>query len=237
MSTELTTTKGNGMTAHEMALVTGDLAKLTTEERVTFYHRLCESLNLNPLTQPFAYITLSGKLTIYARKDCTDQLRSVRGVSTEIKSSVVANGLLTVTVRASLGARHDEATGVVAIDGLKGEALANACMKAETKAKRRATLSLCGLGIADESEIEVAPAVVLPVEPVTPAPREAAPSVDDEAAFTGRLILATTAEQVSAIVGDMVQHYGAGKTPATLRNAAKERLAAVKAPREPGDEG
>src|SRR5690606_14334225 len=32
--------------------------------------------------------------------------------------------------------------------------LANALMKAETKAKRRATLSICGLGMMDESEIE-----------------------------------------------------------------------------------
>jgi hypothetical protein len=32
--------------------------------------------------------------------------------------------------------------------------LANALMKAETKAKRRATLSICGLGMLDETEVE-----------------------------------------------------------------------------------
>ena len=36
-------------------------------------------------------------------------------------------------------------------------ALANAIMKTETKAKRRATLSICGLGFLDESEIETIP--------------------------------------------------------------------------------
>lgn len=36
---------------------------------------------------------------------------------------------------------------------MRGEALANAMMKAETKAKRRATLDLLGLGMLDESEI------------------------------------------------------------------------------------
>jgi hypothetical protein len=44
--------------------------------------------------------------------------------------------------------------GVVPIAGLKGEAAANARMKAITKAKRRAVLSACGLGMLDESEIE-----------------------------------------------------------------------------------
>ena len=33
-------------------------------------------------------------------------------------------------------------------------ALANAIMKAETKAKRRVTLSICGLGMLDETELE-----------------------------------------------------------------------------------
>ena len=57
--------------------------------------------------------------------------------------------------------------GVVSITGLKGENLANAMMKAETKAKRRATLSICGLGWMDEVEaldrqaIEVAPRAAL----------------------------------------------------------------------------
>ena len=34
-----------------------------------------------------------------------------------------------------------------------GDPIANAFMKAETKAKRRGTLSICGLGMLDESEI------------------------------------------------------------------------------------
>jgi hypothetical protein len=52
----------------------------------------------------------------------------------------------------------DAAKGAVSVQGLKGEALANALMKAETKAKRRATLSICGLGFLDETEIEDIPA-------------------------------------------------------------------------------
>ncbi len=61
--------------------------------------------------------------------------------------------------------RHDDDVGVVCVDKLKGEDKANALMKAVTKAKRRATLSICGLGgIPDESEIEDSATASLPRE-------------------------------------------------------------------------
>jgi hypothetical protein len=53
--------------------------------------------------------------------------------------------------------RSDSATGAVTVGSLKGDALANQIMKAETKAKRRFTLSICGLGFLDETEIETIP--------------------------------------------------------------------------------
>jgi hypothetical protein len=70
-----------------------------------------------------------------------------------------ADGLLTVHVRARTpDGREDEDFGVVSIpDSLKGDNRANAIMKAITKAKRRVTLSICGLGMLDESEVETIP--------------------------------------------------------------------------------
>jgi len=53
--------------------------------------------------------------------------------------------------------RSDESTGAVVIGNLKGEMKANAIMKAETKAKRRVTLSICGMGWADETEVQSIP--------------------------------------------------------------------------------
>src|SRR6516162_3098534 len=50
--------------------------------------------------------------------------------------------------------RIDTSIGAVSIGGLKGDNKCNALMKAETKAKRRLTLSICGLGMLDETEIE-----------------------------------------------------------------------------------
>ncbi len=67
-------------------------------------------------------------------------------------------GVYIVTSKASLpDGRCTESIGAVNIAGLKGEAYANAIMKAETKAKRRATLDLLGLGVLDESEAESIP--------------------------------------------------------------------------------
>jgi hypothetical protein len=150
----------------ERALVVGDLAELSPNQRAHYYVRVCESLGLNPLTRPFEYLTINGKLTLYARKDATDQLRRRHGISVEIVDRAEQGDLYVVRARATTpDGRVDEATGAVPIAGLKGESLANACMKAETKSKRRVTLSIVGLGWVDESELDGVPrARVIPSE-------------------------------------------------------------------------
>ena len=141
--------------AIEKVILNGDLKELKPAERLSYYNRVCESLGLNPLTQPFAYLSLSGKMVLYARKDAAEQLRSVRGISLEILSRETIEGVYVVTAKATTKeGRIDASTGAVAIESLKGEARANAMMKAETKAKRRVTLSICGLGLMDETEVE-----------------------------------------------------------------------------------
>lgn len=142
------------MSAIEAALVTGDLSKLSTEQRVSYYNQLCASLGLNALTKPFDYIQLNGKLTLYAKRDATDQLRKVHGVSIRITAREKIEDIYIVTAQGSdRTGRCDESTGAVNVKGLTGENLANAFLKAETKAKRRVTLSLCGLGLLDETEV------------------------------------------------------------------------------------
>jgi hypothetical protein len=162
----------------EKVLLDGDLKVLTPDQRISYYNAVCASLSLNPLTKPFAYLHLNGKTVLYALKDCAEQLRNVRGVSLTILSREIIEGVYVVTSRAMLAdGRTDEATGAVAIDGLKGEFRANAMMKAETKSKRRVTLSICGLGLLDESEIEtVRGAVEISDEPLAlPPAKETAP--------------------------------------------------------------
>jgi len=137
----------------EQVVLHGDLAELSPQDRVTYYGRVCESLGLNPFTRPFEYIRLNNKLTLYARRDATDQLRSLRGVSITIPSRELIDGVYVVTAKASIGERTDESTGAVDVSSLRGEFRANAMMKAETKAKRRVTLSIVGLGWLEESEV------------------------------------------------------------------------------------
>ena len=139
----------------EKVLISGDLAKLVPTERLQYYRMMCESLGLNPLTKPFEYISLQNKLTLYARRDCTDQLRKIHDVSVVITSRDFKGATYIVGARATLpNGRTDEATGVVDTSGQAGDQLANTLMKAETKAKRRVTLSIVGLGMMDETETE-----------------------------------------------------------------------------------
>jgi hypothetical protein len=144
----------------EQVIIKGDLAKLTPDERVQYYNAVCKSIGLNPLTKPFEFITLNSKLQLYALRTATDQLRKINGVSLEIVSRDVTDDILTIHVRAKLpDGRIDEDLGAVSYpQTLRGEARANAELKCITKAKRRATLSICGLGWLDETEIADIPA-------------------------------------------------------------------------------
>jgi len=159
-------------------LIGGDLSELSEVDRLAYYKATCESLGLNPLTKPFDYIQLNDRLTLYAKRDCTDQLRNSRNVSVKIVSREVIDGVFVVTAQAKMpDGREDESVGAVPLvkeggqwrtsqggkrffepsgemTALRPDDRANAMMKAETKAKRRVTLSICGLGVLDESEFD-----------------------------------------------------------------------------------
>jgi len=142
----------------EKLLITGDLTDLSASERLDYYARVCESLGLNPLTKPFAYIKLNGKLVLYALKNCAEQLRKIHGVSVTAMTMQTINDVYVVSAEfKDKSGRVDQATGCVPIKGLTGENLANAFLKAETKCKNRGTYSICGLGMLDETEVESIP--------------------------------------------------------------------------------
>jgi hypothetical protein len=145
--------------AVEKALIQGDLSALNEEQRLAYYRATCESLGLNPLTRPFEYLRLNGRLVLYATRAAADQLRQIHGVTVEIVDQKQIGDLYLVHVRArTRDGRQDEDIGAISIAGLKGDALANAILKCITKAKRRVTLSICGLGWLDETEVDAIPA-------------------------------------------------------------------------------
>lgn len=151
----IVTTKEKDMLAVESALVRNDISQLSTQEKMTFYNNICESVGLNPLTKPFSFLKLQGREVLYATKDCTEQLRKIHGVSTQIVSKGSNGDLFEVHIKAQdKNGRVDEDLAYVVVKGMQGPDLANAMLKCITKAKRRVTLSICGLGVLDESELD-----------------------------------------------------------------------------------
>lgn len=141
----------------ESVLLGGDLSKLSPSQRVHYYHKVCESMGLNPLTKPFDYMQLNGKLTLYAKKDAADQLRKIHSVSIDDVDIVETEKQYIVKVKGhDATGRADVEVGVVNKTDMRGDT-ANAQMKAVTKGKRRLTLSLCGLGWLDETEVQTIP--------------------------------------------------------------------------------
>lgn len=148
-------------------VIDGDLTPLTKEQRVKYYIMMCEKLGLNPHSRPFEYLsqTIHDKrgqrdiIVLYAKRDCTDQLRHNRGISVEILRENFDKESQTLTIYARAKdkeGRFEDSCGAVCLNtksgSLTGNSRANAIMTAETKAKRRATLSFCGLGWIDETE-------------------------------------------------------------------------------------
>jgi len=151
-------TKRPNVEGVEDALLDGDLSNLTPQQRLDYYRKVCESVGLNPLTKPFEYIRLNGQLTLYAKRDAAEQLRGVHGISITDMEETWRDDILVVRAYAKTeDGRTDVATGAVGTSRSSGQDLANDIMKAETKAKRRVTLSLAGLGWLDETEVQDIP--------------------------------------------------------------------------------
>jgi len=166
LQTETVTQIGSEIIAS--LVLNGDISKLNNDQKLKYYSGLCQNLGLNPLTQPFQILKLQGKETLYASKNASEQLRKVHNISLISLDGKQLNDLYIVTVvMQDQTGRKDISTAAVNISGLKGDSLANAIMKAETKAKRRGTLSICGLGMLDETEVETIPGAIKSKFPVS----------------------------------------------------------------------
>jgi hypothetical protein len=145
----------------EKVILGNDLSSLSSIEKVQYVKNICDSIGLNPITRPIQLIKFQGKEIPYFTKDSTEQLRKINKISISIKDTKIIDDLYLVTAEATTAdGRTDSSTGAITISGLKGDAKANALMKCETKAKRRVTLSICGLGFMDESEVDSMPGAV-----------------------------------------------------------------------------
>lgn len=212
---------------HEKALMQGDLSNLSPEERKSYYEAVCESVGLNPLTKPLEYIWLNGELKLYANKTAANQLRKKYGVSITKIEEREDRGLFIVKAYAKTSdGRTDVDEGAVDTTGKSGEALANIRMKAITKAKRRVTLSICGLGYLDETEVEDIPAENVQTVEIDHSTGEIRTS--------GRPLSSAAAETTSRIIqrGDEEDRFGR----TTPNNQERLREIDMKLLRAEGDE-
>jgi len=215
-------------------ILQGDLSKLSAGDKVRYYNGYCERMGLDPFTKPFDILRLNGKEVLYCTRSGTQQLNKLHKVSHLITSrdTNAEAGVYIVTSKASLpDGRCTESIGAVNIAGLKGEAYANAIMKAETKAKRRATLDLLGLGVLDESEAESIPnastvALQTMVEALPQMEVESVEVIEEDPQLSiGRLAIAI--KKASNIV-ELKAVYDANKHKIETNSFIKDQLKARK---------
>lgn len=165
----------------ERVMQYGDLAKMSDSDRARYYIATCASVGLNPLTRPFVLMrNQAGELFLYAGKSACEQLRRRDRVSIRIVSREKdADNYAVIAAASTPDGRVEESMAVVTIKGLAGQALGNAMMKCETKAKMRATLSITGLGFssvddadpkATEVRFDTRTGEVVEPAPATPPP-------------------------------------------------------------------
>jgi hypothetical protein len=189
MTTEIQTTAGEARDLAKMVeslVMRGDISALSPEHRVRYYVQTCEGLGLNPHSQPFAFLRLNGKEVMYATRGATDQLAAMHRINREIidgpKIVDIAGQKVAYCVAKGThpNGRTETATATLPVSDP-----VNLYMKLETKAKRRVTLSILGLGVLDETELETIPAsakgsaaqvdvsIVRDDAPAQPAPMDA----------------------------------------------------------------
>jgi hypothetical protein len=155
---------------------TGDISGMSASQQVQYYCELAQSLGLNPLFKPFDALNLQGKKVLYANRGATDALARAQNVKRECVSeprvvslpSPTGTGEVKIVMcryRATLpNGRAEERTATVIYRDP-----ANDFMKCETKAARRATLAVLGIGVLDESELDSIPGARVPTQAMSEA--------------------------------------------------------------------
>lgn len=157
----------------ESLITKGDVSGLSPEDKAVYYTALCKSLGLAPASQPFSLIKIQGKEVLYASRTATDQLAAIHKLNREIiDGPKIMDFGGTKLVYAVCRVTHPNGRTETATATLPLADPVNVLMKCETKAKRRATLSILGLGSFDDADAdETRPTPVAlssPVEQISP---------------------------------------------------------------------
>ena len=185
----------------EKVLMTGDLKQLTPQQRIDYHAAVCKSAGLPPLTSGLQYITLNGKLVLYATRATADHLATLNAVSVDSLDVTQGAGFIMATATMSKDGRRNVDIGYVATSAKpETEAYGNAVKKAVTQARRRCILGLCGLGMLDETETgpdTIPTAHVVDVDPAT--------GVIEEPRGNAGALRAANNQQAAPTFGERVQ--------------------------------
>ena len=132
-----------------------DTTRLPTQDKAALLRGLSKALGLNPLSGGVMLLRTGGKETLYVTKVGTDQIAAREKLSRETVCGPEVRAIEgKKVVFCQVRARHPDGRSEMSTATLPLADPVNDLMKCETKAKRRATLSVCGLGLLAEDEIE-----------------------------------------------------------------------------------
>lgn len=150
-------------------ILRGDLSGLSEAQLTEYMVYRSRASGLDPACQPFIVLEVDGKKQLYATKEAAAQLNQNRELSPEVSKEewLLDNSVYKVTYKVKEGGRTTEDCGAVALviyqkgtQSKPGEyvkmsaaGIADAIMKAHTKAKRRTILSHCGIGTNDKDDV------------------------------------------------------------------------------------
>lgn len=157
---------------HRAGAANKDTKSLSQGEREAALAGLSRALGLNPLTNAVRFIALQGGEALYVTRQGTDQIAARLRINRETIvgpeiRDIAGVKMVFCQVRArepGPDGRSDVATATLPLKDPS-----NDLMKCETKAKRRAVLSLVGLGLLTEDDAEAAQASEAAAPKGTPA--------------------------------------------------------------------
>jgi len=237
-------------------LRTGDLSAMPDEVKDYILVKMCAHFGLDPILRPFQLIELKrGGLVWYATKSATDQIASKLSLTRSFSDVKIdtENGIASMIgfVRSPEG-REESALAAVPIAKfgppqkgstepvkipLTGEEFANAMMKLQTKAFRRATLAYIGMFDHGEEEQVHAPRVRLSEqinsiadlaapEEVPDKPRRGRPKKDDVVEVSTQSVAPVVVQQsedpLSSVAQPQQQTEEAKKPEDIIYNREKE---------------
>jgi hypothetical protein len=121
----------------------GRCDKLDPQQKEEYSGWICTVMGVSPALRPVDFIPTKNGIRPYLNKGAAELIRDARKISITSIEVTEQNGMFVVMCHVKdVSGRVDVDLGVC----MKGDEPNNALMKAVTKAKRRATLSMCRLG-------------------------------------------------------------------------------------------